>query len=120
MTLKIRLFKLLIKDLLNISGDIDNGNNQRIVKAVFGCSVVIIAIAWKRIKEEGLKPTDASPVHLLYALALLKTYKTEDNYAIKFSVTRVTFRKWSWILVLALSRLDCVSINRIEIVLCKS
>jgi hypothetical protein len=94
MARKTRLFKILIRDTLNICGDIDNDNNQRIVKAVFGCSIPIIATAWKSINDEGLKSPDASPLHLLYALAFLKLYEMEDNY--KFCTTRVTFRKWAW------------------------
>lgn len=111
MPLKIELFKNLIRDTLDLSGNIDNENNMRIVKSVFGCTIAIIATIWYKLMCQALKPDKGKPLHLLFALALLKTYETEDNYSIKFAVTRVTFRKWAWEFIEAISDLKVVSVS---------
>lgn len=109
MPLNIELFQKLVKDTLSLGGNIDSETNLRMIQSVFGCGITIMATLWFRLSCEELLPWKAKPIHLLIALAFLKTYETEDNYVVKFGVTRNTHRKWTWDFIAAISKLDIVS-----------
>lgn len=90
---------------------------DRKTKSTFGLSAKVIVTIWNRLIAEGHMPEGAVLKYLLWSLSFLKSYETENFYAIAFKTTEKTFRQWIWKLVLALSRLDMVSRSRMIVIL---
>lgn len=74
-------------------------------RAHFGTSPSTCAILWKKLVDNAVLPRGRQPVHLLWALYFLNRYETEEVAASTFGVEEETFRKWSWLLVVAIAKL---------------
>ena len=83
-------------------------------KAVFGIAPKVCVFLWLHL--EGLLPVGAKPKHLLWALSFLKLYEVEEGRASRLQVDEKTCRKWTKILLLAISQLQLVS--NIEYIVC--
>jgi hypothetical protein len=79
-------------------------------RGCFGCSVNVVTIVWNLLVVQLKVPAKGVPKHVFWALALMKSYRTEAVYSAWFHVDAFTFRKWAWAFILAMSRLDVVSI----------
>ena len=55
-------------------------------------------------------PKDCKSIHLLWGLMFLKIYSTENVRACTVCADEKTFRKWPWLIVKAISKLDLVSL----------
>jgi len=75
---------------------------------IFGCSGVIAASLWRKMDREELLPEGARPHHLLWALAFLKVYGTENTMCYLFKTSRKTWREWVWPMIDALFYIDLV------------
>ena len=75
--------------------------------ALFGLSPKCCCAVWIRLGEK--KPRNGQPVHMLWALLLLKVYATEDVLCAITRVDRKTVRKWAWQLISAISYINEVS-----------
>lgn len=73
---------------------------------VFGVSPNISAMVWMYVRDSV--PVDTMPKHLLWALLLMKTYATEGVNECLAGVHRETFRRWSWLLIEAMSDMPTV------------
>lgn len=83
---------------------------KRAIKAHFGLAVETMAVIWVII-EPFKNVYSFQPLHLLWVYYFLKTYPTEDQAANFCGVTRKTFRKYLWrVLVVLYQHLDTVSI----------
>jgi hypothetical protein len=77
--------------------------------AMFGIMPVVCVDIWCRLGNdtETLDKNGANPVHLLWALMLLKLYATEVVLAVTIAgCDEKTFRKWSWHFVRGLADLE--------------
>ena len=54
------------------------------------------------------RPKDRRPVHMLWALLVLKMYGTGDVLSVLAGTDRKTMRKWSWQFIAPISYLDVV------------
>ena len=70
--------------------------------AHFGAGPKLVLEVWHRIQP---KPEGASGKHLLWAMAFLKMYETEDTAATRFKTTPKTWRKWVWSMLSAIQDL---------------
>lgn len=77
-------------------------------KAFFGVTPTVCAICWEVLKDN--LPQGAEPKHLLWALLFLKQYCSEHNRRSILGADEKTIRKWTWLFVDLLSRLDVVMI----------
>lgn len=72
-------------------------------KAHFGSSPYICSMVWTMIVEaqasQPVLPNNASFVHLLWALLLMKVYASEAVLSGIVGADQKTFRKWSWLLI---------------------
>ena len=76
-------------------------------RAKFGTSPVICAALWHKLEPETTMLKGSRPMHLLWALMLMKIYATEAVLSVMAGgVDESTFRKWSWEFVEALSYLE--------------
>lgn len=75
----------------------------------FGLSVKVVTKTWNTLQLQNLLPNKANPKHLLWMCAFLKSYSSENNYAARYKVDEKTFRKWVWIMLSAVSKLEVVS-----------
>ena len=75
-------------------------------KATFGTSPFICAMLWNMIKPSVDMPRGVAPTHLLMALMFLKLYCSESVHATISGVDHQTFRKWSWLFVDEIARLE--------------
>jgi hypothetical protein len=76
-------------------------------RAKFGTSPAICAALWHKLEPETTMLKGARPMHLLWALMLMKIYATEAVLSvIAGGVDESTFRKWSWEFVEAVSYLE--------------
>ena len=86
---------------------------QRRFKSHFGVAPDVVVNAWELLMESkylrdnrpGLQP-EADPVHLLWALMLLKRYDTMDVLASHLKIDEDTLRKWALFYLEALAELD--------------
>lgn len=73
-------------------------------RSVFGTSPQICSYLWDMCSYHTDLPKDSHPKHLLWSLMFLKLYRSESAHtSIAGGVDEKTFRKWSWILVSAIS-----------------
>ena len=56
----------------------------------------------------------AKPVHLLWALMLIKIYATEDVLSGIAGVTEKTYRKWAWKFIKAVSDLSYTLVSLVH------
>jgi hypothetical protein len=63
---------------------------------------------WTMLVEQGL-PKQASPIHMLWALCFMKQYAAESVLASMCDCDEKTLRKWVWIMVEQIAKLDLVS-----------
>ena len=81
----------------NMEGSIQEG--LRRFRALFGCTCVVCAWMWNYWVHRNVLPSAARPIHLLYALLVLKVYAIEEVNKSMTGVDEKTFRKWVWIFV---------------------
>ena len=65
---------------------------SRAFRSYFGMSPLLCVHVWDEL--DSSLPKGASPRHLLWSLAFLKIYATEDVMVSIAKTTRKTFRKW--------------------------
>lgn len=82
---------------------------NRKFRSCFGASVLVLTIAWNTLVVQNLLPEGGHPKHLLWMCAFLKTYSSEDVYASWFKVSEKTFRKWVWLFLEAVAKIELVS-----------
>lgn len=75
----------------------------------YGVSVKVMTKTWNSLVLQNLLPSLAEPKHILWMCAFLKTYTTETLYATLYKVEEKTFRKWIWIMLGAVAKLEIVS-----------
>ena len=75
-------------------------------KAFFGTTPFTCFIIWDLLNEYNLKPKNGTPCHLLWAMMLMKLYNQESVMASLADTTVKTFRKWSWLFVSAIQKLQ--------------
>jgi hypothetical protein len=76
--------------------------------AAYGVFPIVAAKAWAALKD-SLSPVNrrkANVDHLFWTLHWLKKYPEEEELAGKFHKTEKTIRKWLWISVIRLARLE--------------
>jgi hypothetical protein len=73
-------------------------------RGLFGSTPQICSIIWARIAADNAHPAGSQPVHLLYALLLLKTYGTEEECKAMTGRDEKTFRKWAWMYIDLMAR----------------
>lgn len=74
-------------------------------KATFGTSPQVCSLLWDMIDRTWM-PNGSRPVHLLWALMLLKLYCAESVLSALANAHEQTFRKWAWIFVDAIADLQ--------------
>jgi hypothetical protein len=85
---------------------------MRKFRQLFGASPTTCSYIWGKLENSNSLPTNAHPIHLLYAMLFLKTYGTEELNSALATVTEKTFRKWYKIFVVLIAEdLDEVSSN---------
>jgi hypothetical protein len=111
------LFCLVAQGMLCRNGTIStqkvfHRNTQFLSKfcSHFGVTPEMCCIIWNKC----FFPLGVNPEHLLWALLFLKLYATEEVLCNFAGTTRKTFRKWTWIVIKAISQLApqvvCISI----------
>jgi len=90
--------------------------NRRFI-ALFGCSMHITAMIWALLDVVNLGPDGAKLHHLLWALMFMKTYGTCSELACIFEVDEKTFRKWIWLIIIAISKIEDIVSRKCIIVL---
>ena len=83
--------------------------HRRSFIAHFGSRAELIAEIWARIQPH--LPDGAIPVHLLWMFSFLKIYKVEDTAATRFNTTPKTWRKWVWLMLVAVQQLKPVVVR---------
>ena len=76
-------------------------------RAFFGCSPRVAAALWNRIHLSA--PSRFTPSRLLWTLAFLKIYCSEDVLSTFLRCSAPTLRKWVWIGIDILGDIDLVS-----------
>ena len=80
---------------------------HRRFKSYFGFSARKVAFVWNNLIQIGWTQYErsASPTHLLWALAYMKTYAPEHKMALDLGIDEKTFRKWAWFFMEGISEL---------------
>ena len=80
-------------------------------RAHFGTSPNVCCDLWNKIGGNNIE--GAKPVHLLWALMLLKLYCAESVLCtLAGGVHEQTFRKWAWLFVNEISELQYTKVSR--------
>eukprot|EP00474_Spongospora_subterranea_P000466 CRZ00924.1 hypothetical protein [Spongospora subterranea] len=85
---------------------------ERKFRTFFGMSITGTVVLWQKllISLAG-QHVPFSFIHLLMALYFLKIYPLEEVAAATFKVTEKTYRKWIWILIERIRRLDLIDFD---------
>jgi hypothetical protein len=81
---------------------------NRRFRSFFGCSSRVATALWNRARKKKLLPVDFAPKHMLWTLAFMKLYDSEEVLAAICRCDAKTFRKWVWKGVDILGDLDLV------------
>lgn len=88
----------------NLSFSYSPSVRDRRFRAHFGTSAEICSKLWTL--SAAHRPRGVRPIHLLWALLFLKQYNTENVNAGVAACNELTFRRWCWIMVRALSEIE--------------
>jgi len=91
--------------------NIDTPWGKRQFVSMFGCTLDIVMVVWKKLVLHEMLPNDAKVKHLLWCLSFLKVYGSEYVMSSMFRCTEKTMRKWVWLFIDKLSSLEIVSTN---------
>lgn len=72
----------------------------------FGVTPEVSSIIWEKLKDE--LPEGSEPKHLLWSLLFLKQYCDEHNRRSILGADEKTIRKWTWVLVELLYKINVV------------
>ena len=91
---------------------LNNGNSVNLKKrrfiTFFGASNEIIFNLWNLMCDNISDVRN--PMYLMWTMMFIKQYNKESTYASICGCTEKTFRKWVWIYLKVISRLDLVSL----------
>jgi hypothetical protein len=79
---------------------------ERRFKSFFGVSPVVCSICWEQLIDK--MPIGSKPIHLLWTLLFLKRYNSEEVNRTLTGVNEKTFRKWIWLMIELLAKLEVV------------
>jgi len=105
MTCSARLFREIGREIIGTTIDGDG----RTFIAFFGVTPLQVHQLWQLIVDAGGRRWNDekwSPCHLMWALLLLRTYNREEILAAMAGVDEKTYRKWAWILIERLSKIE--------------
>ena len=106
---------VICSQILHCDRKLSTSTINRRCAAVFGLKPKIGVDLWYHLK--GLLPNGAAPEHMLWALSFLKLYEVEEARASRLGVHEETCRKWTKVLIFAISKLLLVCMFRV-ILLC--
>ena len=90
--------------------DLHTPRTMATFRSLFGVSPLLCVLLWQQLKTNHLIPNKNSvPMHLLWALLLMKVYPCERVGAILCFCSENTFRQHSWKFISALAQLPAVS-----------
>ena len=93
--------------VLSIADKIFNTRRSvRCFKAFFGVSPMLCATTWNWLDADDNVPNRAGIVHLLWMFLWLKLYDTENVLCSICGTTEKTYRKWVWIMLAAINKID--------------
>lgn len=108
-------FEALGLDMIGCKKRGSSKSRSRRFKAHFGAEPDVIVTIWNLLHKTrwlffaGVR--GPKPVHLLWALLLLRKYGTEETMAAIAGVSERTFRKWAWFYADGISRLDGIVVS---------
>ena len=94
--------------ITNHNVDRYNRAGLRLFRGNFGTTPAICSVIWTRLCNADAHPAGTKPIHLLYALFLLRTYGTEAVLKSQTGRDEKTFHKWAWAYIELLADLDVV------------
>lgn len=80
--------------------------------SLFGTSPLVCSIIWKKLIEYNFLPRKSCPFHMLWALLFLKLYNNESTLSSIVGTSNRTFRKWSWMFVIAIHKLQSFVVSK--------
>ena len=112
-----KLAKSTESDLLQIAREMwHRGKNSKVKAAstedrdfreFFGCSLSVASEVWDMLQSKNLSPEDGTTSQYLWALMFMKIYGKEKNLCtLAGGVDKKTFRKWAWVFVNAIAKLE--------------
>jgi hypothetical protein len=115
-----RSLDVTVGEFTNLGAELMNrdsgGSDSKVFKERwtehFFAEPVVLVDVWRRLKvdieADPDSPDDkiAEPIHLLWALMLLKMYSTEAVLSGPCGVDEDTFRKWAWYVIEKVSYLE--------------
>ena len=101
--------------------DINKKDNVECFRSIFGTSPKVCETIWYRLSPEETMEAGSSPIHMLWALMLMKVYANENvlrSMAATPKPTAKTWRKWAWYFVFEISYLEAsiVSIHQYKLI----
>lgn len=90
----------VILEFLCLGEGLIGTTDERSFRAHFGVAPFITAILWELIRH--CEHVLFQPIHLLWALHFLKCYQSSETAAAFCRADRKTWRKWVWLILLAL------------------
>jgi hypothetical protein len=109
MRISIAVVKEVAKDKFHLPNNIDTQWFIRRFRNMFGCSPKVVAALFNTLLQQTLINSNDKVHHLMWALAFLKSYNTENHFSTMYHVSEKTIRKWIWYFLDRLSQLDVVS-----------
>jgi hypothetical protein len=91
----------------SLAEDVGEATRKRRFKKIFGVSASVCAKLW--ILLAAHLGRDSRPVHLLWTLFFLKHYSVEEVNSAFAQCNEKTYRKWTWLMVEELAKLELVS-----------
>ena len=85
--------------------------------AYFGTTPQVCMYLWAYMMRYDYIPAHGCPPYLLWALMFVKLYSTETVLAHMVGVTEKTYRKWVWLFLRAITKLESKVVSIIAIIL---
>lgn len=110
--LKYSEMKIIANNLLGNNGKSSKFCFNRKFRSNFGVSVRVVTKTWNSLIVQKLLPEKSHPKHILWMCAFLKTYNAENVYATWYGVGEKCFRKWVWLFLASVAKLEIVSSDK--------
>ena len=85
--------------------------NRRRFRSYYGTTPLGCSLVWRDLVDEGIIEAKSQPVHFLWAIHYLKTYKTQENLAAFCRCKEETAIKWCWHYIRAIKKLKALKVS---------
>jgi hypothetical protein len=95
----------MVRSMVTKNRNLAGGTVEQRCRSRYGMCTMLVHRLWHELLDSKLMPEKGTVFNLLMALEFLKSYGTITSTATLYKVSDLTYTKWVWLYVEAISRM---------------